>query len=631
MADEDNPYAHLIPAKREEESPYAHLIPQVGRAEAAARGAGAGATFGFLPHVLGGLAAGGVSQAQAYGAYDPTVDPLALARQVATEQRERQRAAREQHPGYYLGGELVGSAAMPLPGSTLLAPGRALVPRVIGGALQGGVAGGLTGASEAGTWGEVPAATARGAAFGGATGGVLGPAIPGFAHWATGYFNPQASAQALYENLARRIGGRPTRPGEMRLAAGETPWGAMPIDYLGPEGIAYAKWARNVSPTAEGTLKEALSQRTRDQIERLTQWVEDRFGASEAQLDRLGLRAEQQRQSTPAYTAAMVLGNNLPALPMFEALKQAPAVQNAMRGAAESLQNRIIGQGGATRYETHPNSLAFWDQVKRGLDSQIGRAKRAGDNELVNELTPLKQRLVGALDEMVPAYKQARGLWASFKGADNAIEAGEKFVNSRMTSTEAARLLGAMPVEQQDLFKAAARSAYLAKMGKPADTANLWTKIGENRPERQRLGLIFGQEGQNQLEAMKRVESIFHQAHSQVSGGSDTAKNLVALGLAGVGTGGLAEAEEAYRRGQGALSGAALAYLRRGRIDPRVAEHLATLLTSGEPQQLERVATIAARNPNLMDALRNVNERLTRSAGIQAEQLGPQVPLGAQP
>jgi hypothetical protein len=107
-----------------------------------------------------------------------------------------------------------------------------------------------------------------------------------------------------------------------------------------------------------------------------------------------------------------------------------------------------------------------------------------------------------------------------------------------------------------------------------------------------------------------------------------------------VGTGGLAEAEEAYRRGQGALTsvpgalalgGAALAYLRRGRIDPRVAEHLATLLTSGEPQQLERVATIAARNPNLMDALRNVNERLTRSAGIQAEQLGPQVPLGAQP
>jgi hypothetical protein len=599
--------------------------PQTGRAEAAGRGVLSGATFGFWPRLSALAGAAGYAEAQPLSlGLLPKEDVMQLYEMKRRHETEQQKAAREQHPGYYGVGEFAGSAALPLPGiSSLMAPGRAIGSRIAGGALQGAIAGGVSGAGEAETPAEMIPAGVRGGVLGGVTGGVVGPVASTLTKYLPG---PRTTAEQIFDALRRRGVG----PGPKQLRAGEAPAGVLPIDIAGAPGREIAKWAANVSPEAAETLTTALTERTAGQAERLRDFITTRFGAGDNDLNRLAIRAQQKEESTPAYTQAMWLGNNLPALPMFDALKRAPAVQAAMRGAAESLQNRLIAQGGASRYETHPNSLAFWDQVKRGLDSRIGVAARSGDRELVGELAPLKQKLVEALDTMVPAYRNARATWMAFQGADNAIEAGEKFVNSKMTSAEAARALQAMSPEQQEAWGGAARNAFLAKMENVADTHNLWNRIAQSRPQAQKLGLVFGRDGMNELEAMKRAESVFHLAQTRVQGGSDTARNLITNLMIG----GAPGAYDIYQRGREALTdpttaltGLALGAARAGKrayIDPRVANHLAGMLVSGDPQMLQRAATIAARNPTVMDVLRRVNEGLTRGTAMQAEQRSPQ-------
>ena len=61
--------------------------------------------------------------------------------------------------------------------------------------------------------------------------------------------------------------------------------------------------------------------------------------------------------------------------------------------------------------------------MKRGLDSKIGIAKRAGDNDSARELTGLNELLKSELDQQVPQYAQARAGAAKFFGQENAVMA----------------------------------------------------------------------------------------------------------------------------------------------------------------------------------------------------------------
>src|SRR5688572_27891103 len=63
-------------------------------------------------------------------------------------------------------------------------------------------------------------------------------------------------------------------------------------------------------------------------------------------------------------------------------------------------------------------SLQFWDHVKRNLD------KLGADGQAFSKA------LRGHLDELVPDYKTARAGAAAAFGAEEALEAGQKFVTA---------------------------------------------------------------------------------------------------------------------------------------------------------------------------------------------------------
>lgn len=59
------------------------------------------------------------------------------------------------------------------------------------------------------------------------------------------------------------------------------------------------------------------------------------------------------------------------------------------------------------------NSVAFLDVVKKNLDSQIETARAAGDRTRASILTRTKNDMVAKIDEISPAYKEARKVYAT--------------------------------------------------------------------------------------------------------------------------------------------------------------------------------------------------------------------------
>jgi hypothetical protein len=618
------------PAKNffDEEGP----TDRVSTPEAIARGAGSGATFGFLPRIAGGLAAAGAAEAGGLAGMD--IDPYAVGQQVTQEQRARQKAAREQHPYAYGGAEFAGGAAVPLPGGALMGAGRPVAQRMLGGALQGALGGGLAGAGEAETVGQMPGAAGRGALMGGVLGGPLGAVAPAISHYVTApvrsVLAPGSQAERLIAETyarARNIPvldwmGRPTRfvPGQPNV-----PPEAVIADYLGKPGRRLARWSGNVSSEAQSGLENVVSTRMEQQGQRLRNFVQQRWGVSENDLDRQRVRAEAARQNDPLYQLAMWHGNQLPYSPQLEALRQAPAIQTAIAGAQTSLQNRAIGQGGrsgAPAGAPTTGQLAYWDQVKRGLDSQIGRAERAGDREQMNELIPLKQRLTDTLDTLVPEYANARGNARMYFGRENAIEAGAHAINNPSLSWRGVeRSYNAMTPEERQLFQQAGRNEFIAKTENVANRFDLWKRIDQNENEKQKMKLFFGDQGYRELEAMHHAENIMSWLSNAVKGGSNTAEQMIATGALGAAGG------YSYGDVGGGFSGTAMSLLpwlskRAGRaVNEKVAERVGQMLTSSDPQMLSRVLAAARRSDSFMQTLRDLgNAAMARGTGAELGQ-----------
>lgn len=613
----------------------------VSTPEAAGRGLVSGATFGFWPTMAGGAASsslmGGEAGVLPFGAGMSMEEAGKIGREITAAERRRQHAAREQHPYVFGTGEAVGSLASPVPGGALTAAGRSVGTRIAGGALQGAIGGGLAGAGEAETVEGMPGAAVTGAAGGALVGGPLGAVAPALTHFVTApvrsLFRPGAQAERVLGETAARAERTPLRDPDgqpLRFVPGQpgVPPEAVVADYLGVPGQQVARWAKNTSPEAAATLQSTLAQRARGQGQRLRDWGQQRFGAiTENELEQEALRAAAARENSPLYQLAMWHGNQLPYSPHIEALRGAPAVQEAMRGAEEAIQNRIIGQGGGAgpRRPANPNSLQYWDQVKRNLDKQIGQAERAGNMELVNELTPIKRRLVAALDEAVPSYAEARGSARLFFEQENALEAGAHAVNNnKLNWRQVDRSFREMSPQERELFQRAGRNEFLMKTENIADRADLWKRINQNENERRKLEVIFGTQGFRELEARQHAETIMQWTHDAVQGNSTTAQQyLTALALGSTGAlGGAGAGGYTYGDVGGAIQGGipgGLMLLHRGarmRGNQQVAERVAQMLVSRDPRSLDAVVAAARRNDSVMQSLRNIlNAGIPRTAG----------------
>lgn len=437
---------------------------------------------------------------------------------------------------------------------------------------------------------------------------VAGPAMSVAAYplnMMRGFANPDAEASRRVATMLDRdlsSGRAGLSPQEFSAAKNAgTPVSLMDIGGKGTQGLARS--AANTSPEARGVLDQMVEGRFHTQGDRITDWLNSTFNYPDAVSTQRALADVAKNVNRPAYAKAYSEGAKGIWDEGFEQISQAPVVQDAIRKAMVSARNESALQGFTppkTPFEFDQNgrltlkkdaegnrmlpSLQFWDVVKKNLDKVGTRESKEWSRILRDQL-----------DEKIPSYATARAGAATFFGAQDALEAGQQAVTSRMKNREMAEGLAKMSPGERKLFQDGFVDRYVQMIREVPDRRSVLNQISSSPAARQRLLLALGPQKADELEAMLRVETVMDGARGAVQGNSSTARQMAELGLAG----GMKFPTDKY-----ALFHSILMAGKR-KIDGRVAEKVAKLLASDNAEEFAKGLRVVSKNPSIMDAIRN--------------------------
>ena len=554
----------------------------------------------------------------------------------------------EQSPVSSVAGTVAGSLLMPLPfakmatskpvGEGALAALKAYGQRIAGAGAGGATIGAIGGLGE-GTGTERLKAAATGATIGGVLGGLSVPVVEGavgagkalygklvdpLVQTARGGINPTLTAE---EAAARSLGTgrRMTAEGppefDYLLSKGEP---VMIGDVGGEPTKALARSAANISPEARETLTEATRDRFLTQSGRVAKEIETFFPDSVDYSKTIeGLHEAARKANKPAYERAYAQGSSGIFNDTLYDLSQAPVVQSAMRNAERRAKNQpsygstkegeIIDpftfKGGKLEakegMKATDANLAYWDIVKRNLDSRIETLTNKGQFSEARDIKGIRGQLIETLEDMVPSYKAARGTAAKFYNAEDAFEAGINLSRAK-SSREISELFDGWKgfnEAEKELFARGYASNLLEKVRASKDNTSIINQsfMGTSPQDRAKNLMALGSERANALESRLRVEQMMDSLRPAVGGGSTTARQIAEYGLAsgaGAGIGSLQDATS-----PGAMAGILLK-AGKGRIDSKVAEEVAKVLTSRDPKLLQKLTEMASKDPKVVQSLR---------------------------
>lgn len=391
------------------------------------------------------------------------------------------------------------------------------------------------------------------------------------------------------------------------------------VDRGGETTRALARSAANTDPEARSLIERTASERFGSQGDRARSFI-DRItgGATDDLAVQEGLRNAARRVNDPAYKRAFAQpGAQDMASPELMDMLKSPAVRQAAANAEKRGADRAVVEGfeavrnpfifdevgNATMKEGVKPTLQFWNQVKINLDGEIGKAARAGDNTLVRDLTGLKNRLVSSLDAAVPEYATARQGAAAFFGAEDALDAGKKFVTMNRKNAEVAAALKKMKPAERASFAVGFASELKDAIAQAGDRTNVINKIFGSQQSREKIKMALGQKAFGEFEQFVKVENAMDMLRGAM-GNSTTARQLIEMGLAG----GVAGTGAALYTGDwtqgltiGVLAGMAKRY--SAKVDDRVTKRIAELLLSDNPKALKQAVTLAANSQKASAAL----------------------------
>lgn len=560
--------------------------------------------------------------------------------------------AQADNPGYALGGRVTGTVAPMLAlGTTALGAralgitGNSLGARVLASAATSGGIGGADTAARGGTLTQSLTSARDNALIGGAVPlasegvgeivkGVYKTVAPYLGRW----INPAKEAE-------RRVGtvyGADVAKGNYLGAADEAAAVAngQPIinaDRAGPQTRAMLRDAAAVNPDDAALIKKTVDTRFETQSDRANTFI-DRISNGKASDTDLQdeIAAGKKAVNDPAYKAAMTskAAQNMDS-PELLGLLASPSVRKAVVDAEKTGADRAVVAGHQTiknpfviddagnvslRDPKVKPTLAFWNEVKINLDSQISKAAREGDKAAISNLRDLKAKLVGELDNAVPEYKTARQGAAEFFQAENMLDAGKQFVTSKYTNEEVARVLAkAKPAERQ-----AFAIGFASRLKKVIDTAgdrktDVINKIWGNPAAREKLMTALGPKHYAEFEQFVNVETAMDSLRGAVTR-PNIMKQLTEAGLSfagnsgvvGLGAGaGTFQMTGDWKKSLTAGVIAAALRARGAKVDAAMAKQVVNLLMSDDPAALQRAVTMASRNPDVAKTVRAVQSLLS--------------------
>jgi len=526
------------------------------------------------------------------------------------------------------------AATTPLGARLLGLTGTTLPGMIWRGAASGA---GLSAADAAVRGGDPIAAAGIGGALGTVApvvGRGISAAVEPLVSTARGIANPAEEATRRVATAANRditAGTAGMTPQEFQAAqAAGQPVNVMDIGGETVRGLARS--AANTSPEGRAVLDRAINDRFESQTGRLTDWLRSTFHYPDAVAQQEALDQVARTTNRANYQRAMQEGAGGVWSPELERLAGSTAVSSAMQRAAANAKDEAIVSGygamnpritftpdgriqftkGPTGVPTYPD-LQFWDLTRRELSDAAQRAG-PGTSE-ARRLNSFANAMNAELDRIVPSYQAARLGAARFFGANDALEAGQNFVTSKMENAQARNALAQMSPQERQLFQDGFVDTLVNKIRESGDRRSIMNQVGNSPAARERLAIALGPQRAAQLETFLRTEGIMDLARPAVQGNSSTARQLAELGLAGgaytLGTGGnILNPDPTSVLNAALLYGAA-----RGRnaIDHRVARQVAELLASNNIGRVQSAMQMLSQ-PRMLGALRNADAGLASIA-----------------
>jgi hypothetical protein len=468
--------------------------------------------------------------------------------------RALDKAAADQHPLLYAGGQMLSGGAVLAPLASTEAGARALgitgdtlLSRVGAGTASGAALGAATGYAS----GEGDVANRlQSAGYGAATGGALGGAAPlvgavagkvvGAGSRVADWLKGAATGDEPYTQAAGMLGHGGPEPvtvaksphimaakalaNAMAADEGAASAAASPGALLGEAGPNLTQLSGGITSLpgeGQSIIRKALTARAAGATDRITNALDATLGPERDVLQTADdISQVQSTRAKPLYDAV----RNQPMYPTDNlnfvlGTKQGQAAIAKAQDLAETF--------GHTVDPTLPD-VGSMDYVKRALDDQISKSIRAGATAKTAGLQNLRNILVNEVDQQYPAYAQARQAWAGPAAVKDALEAGQTAFSNDQSPTAMRRVLNGMTPSENQAYTVGARAQIAQVMGTarsdPAGAINVFSKSWN----REKLNALVGPE-----RAQSLVDAIQHERNlkafgTEVAAGSQTAGRLAA-------------------------------------------------------------------------------------------------------
>jgi hypothetical protein len=448
-----------------------------------------------------------------------------------------------------------GGAAIPAVGAMLLGPetgGAAPAaflktlynsPYARNAMLTGPLTGSIQGAGMA-----APEDRGLGFAEGAVLGGVTGAAMPLITRTGVGAFNWLRDRLAPSEALvAHRATGKVSEamkedeitPRQVNRTTMYDYARGIPstIANASPSLVHLAETVAQRSGPSGRLVEEVLGEQKAGARERVYQRARNEISGGNYYEDSRKLADELSAKAQPLYDTAYEHG----IVDNPEVLKylKLPQFQEAM-GATKKLfaadgrdfpVEDVFDEAGVKIGEKITPDVETLDNLKQGLDSLI----EAQTDATTGKVTKLgrtyikkKNEFLSALDEEVPAYKEARRVYAGDKEVINAMEAGYKDF-SHLDHEEVQQLVGDMSQAEKEAFKTGVVRNIHSIIMDPTNNMNAAAKVIQSPETQKSLSVLFDSPAQFDLfkSALLRESQLYNQAN-QIMGGAQTGRRIQA-------------------------------------------------------------------------------------------------------
>ncbi len=541
-------------------------------------------------------------------------------------QRQAKAAAEEAHPYAFMAGQVAGA----IPASVLpigaAARGTSLLGQAargaVGGAMQGGAYG--FGSGEGGVEGRLDEGM-KGAGIG-LVAGAAAPAVGRLAGAGISKAMGRGGDKAT-QQVARALEADGVSPQAMANMAPDE----MIAD-LGPNLQQMASVQAATPGPGRQVVREAMTARQAGAGQRTQDAVDQALGprtnivqsADQISADRAAAAAPlyQQAYATPIQVTQ-------PILDILDTPTGRAAFAKAKRLAADE------------RAPIDPANLdtRALDYLKRGLDDVAGALAKGGRREQLRAVNDMRTTLLGEMDQMNPAYAQARAAYAGPSGVLDAMDAGKSVFQRSLSPDELRKEIAALGQAERSAFQEGARSQIEEIMATARNDAGAAIReLAEKGWNREKLRIIVGSKAEDLIGALEKEKRYAGTANRTLNN-SETAPRVAGMADMARQAGGF---REAYKNAglMGVLRAGgvkAVESLLKGADDEQmraIGEQIARQLTATGSNRtavlaaLQRVQRSNTKNKAVADKAGYLLS-LTANAGGQTagQQVAPRAPL----